>query len=66
MATRTFDRILECGCMISSEAGGCVMDCFSAYGDDEDAKLLYEKSWNEWQKTDDYKLHLKECEERNE
>lgn len=66
MATRTFDRILECGCMISSDAGGCVMDCFSGYGDDEDAKLLCEKSWNEWQKTDDYQLHLKECEERNE
>lgn len=66
MATRTFDRILSCGCMISSDAGGCLMPCYSEYGKDEESKILCAKSWDIWEKTEDYQLHLKECEERNE
>lgn len=65
MADRTYDRELKCGCMISSDAGGCVMPCYSEYRDDEDAKALCVKSWDDWEKTDDYQLHLEECEERN-
>jgi len=51
---RTFDRELKCGCLISSDGGGALMGCYSDncnYGD--------------WMETADYKLHLKEIEERN-
>jgi len=40
--------------MISSDSGGGLIDCHS-----DDCK------WDEWTKTKDYKLHLKEIEERN-
>lgn len=54
MASRTYDRELKCGCLISSDGGGGLMDCMS-----DDCK------YQEWMKTDDYKKHLVEVEERN-
>ena len=63
MASRTYDRILECGCMISSDAGGCLMPCH--YDDEKEANEKCEKAWVKWMKTKDYKKHLKEVEERN-
>ena len=70
MGDRIYDRILKCGCMISSDAGGGVMDCYAEYGDmskEEDKKALelHIKCWKEWLKSDDYKLHCKEVNERN-
>ena len=32
MATRYYDRTLECGCMISSDGGGGLMPCDYGYG----------------------------------
>ena len=52
--TRTYNRELSCGCLISSDAGGGLMPCFS-----DNCKF------QEWKETEDYKLHLKEIEERN-
>jgi hypothetical protein len=71
MASRTYDRELDCGCMISSDGGGGVMPCYAEYGDmskkeDREALKLCIKCWEKWRKSKDYKLHLKECKERNE
>lgn len=70
MASRTFDRILECGCMISSDGGGVLIPCYAEYGDmrkkkDREAYKKCRESWIKWRKSKDYKLHLKEVEERN-
>lgn len=51
---RIFDRKLKCGCMISSDGGGGLMDCYSN-------KCEYRK----WMKTKDYKKHQKEVKEKN-
>ncbi len=52
--SRIYDRKLECGCLISSDGGGALMDCMS-----DDCK------YPKWIKTKDYQKHLKEVEERN-
>ena len=70
MGDRIYDRTLECGCMISSDAGGGIMKCYAEYGNmrkkkDREALVLHQRCWDEWMKSDDYKKHLKECEERN-
>ena len=70
MACRTFDRILKCGCMISSDGGGGLIPCYAEYGNtkrkkDRDALDLHNKCWKEWMKSADYKKHLKEVKERN-
>ncbi len=64
MATRYYDRILNCGCMISSDSGGGLMPC--CY-DDSDKKQLKKcnDAWEKWRKTKDYQKHLREVEERN-
>jgi|WetSurMetagenome_2_1015567.scaffolds.fasta_scaffold1428936_2 hypothetical protein len=54
MSSRIFDRKLKCGCLISSDGGGGLIDCHTK-------KCQYYK----WMKTKDYKLHLKEVRERN-
>lgn len=54
MADRYYDRELKCGCMISSDGGGGCIPCHS-----DNCKF------QEWMKTDDYKLHEKEVQERN-
>jgi hypothetical protein len=54
MATRYYDRTLDCGCMISSDGGGGLIPCYS-----KNCK------WEEWSKTPDYKKHLREVKERN-
>ena len=51
---RMYNRRLECGCMISSDGGGGLMDCGT-----KDCK------YGEWMKTKDYQKHLKEVQERN-
>jgi len=50
--SRIFDRKLECGCLISSDGGGGLIDCYS-----KNCKF------EEWTKTEDYKEHLKEIRE---
>jgi len=70
MEDRVYDRVLDCGCMISSDGGGGLMPCYAECGDmrkkkDREALELHNKSWNKWRKSKDYKLHLKECAERN-
>ena len=71
MADRYYDRVLDCGCMISSDGGGGVMPCYAEYGDmskkkDREHLELCKKRWKEWMKSKDYKKHLKEVKERNE
>ena len=68
---RYYDRQLKCGCMISSDGGGGLIPCYAEYGDmrkkkDREALELCNKYWKEWQKSDDYKKHLKEVQERNQ
>lgn len=41
MATRTYDRILECGCAYSADGGGGLMPCSYGYGCGKE----YDKSW---------------------
>jgi len=70
MTSRTYDRELPCGCLISSDSGGGLIPCYAEYGDmrkkkDREALKLCKKSWADWKKTKDYKKHLKECKERN-
>ena len=71
MATRYYDRILECGCMLSSDGGGGLLSCHAEYGDfrkkkDREAMMLCKKSWKKFHESKDYKLYLKECKENNE
>jgi hypothetical protein len=54
MASRTFEYTLKCGCLVSSDAGGCLMPCYSDNCD-----------FINWLKTKEGKKHLKECQERN-
>ena len=78
MADRYYDRTLKCGCMISSDGGGGLMPCNYGYGcgkegcdennlcDDcleQNSKCV--NAWREWKKTDDYKKHCEEVQERN-
>ena len=70
MASRTYDRILDCGCMISADGGGGVMSCYAEFGDmrkTEDKKQLElcDKSWTNWFKSKEYKAHIKEVQYRN-
>ncbi len=64
MANRTFDRTLDCGCMVSSDGGGGLMPC--TYDNDPEQNEKCSKAWEKWKKTEDYQKHLKEVEERNE
>ena len=73
MATRYYDRQLECGCMISSDGGGGLMPCHYGYGCElnnecgdciKQAKLCAE-TWKKWKKTDDYQKFCEEVQERN-
>jgi len=52
--SRIFDRELKCGCLISTDGGGALIDCFS-----DDCK------YPEWMKTEDFKKHNKEIREKN-
>ena len=54
MACRTYDIVLDCGCMVSSDGGGGLMPCYS------DAC-----KFDEWMKTPEYQEHMKEVIERN-
>ena len=65
MASRTYDRTLDCGCMISSDGGGGLMPCTYDNEDIEQNKKC-SKAWEEWEKTDDFKKHCQEVQERNE
>jgi len=78
MASRTYDRELKCGCLISSDGGGGCIPCYYGYGcDKEDCdennqcdecigqEKLCEDAWDEWKQTYDYLLHSRECIERN-
>jgi len=69
MACRTYDRILKCGCMISSDGGGGLVPCHCEYIEDEEERekaiKIHKEAWDEWFKSEDYKRHLKEVEELN-
>lgn len=68
MATRIYDRELECGCMFSSDGGGAHIPCYADYSREEDradAVKLCIKSYQKWIKTEDYQTYLDECEEKN-
>lgn len=78
MASRHYDRQLKCGCLISSDGGGGLIPCDYGYGCGQygcsknnlcdrclNQQKLCEESWEEWKKTFDYKLHQRECIERN-
>lgn len=72
MADRIYDRELECGCLISSDGGGCCNPCcypgYDIYDSQEEEDELIKKcdeAWKKWKKTDDYKLFSRECIEKN-
>ena len=70
MADRIYDRVLKCGCSLSSDAGGCVMSCYAEYGDmsdPEDKKQLerHKRAWELFWDSEDAKEYEKECEEKN-
>ena len=49
MADRIFDRELECGCLISSDAGGCVSPCcYPEYGATKEEEEKCNKAWKKW------------------
>lgn len=65
MATRYYDRVLECGCMISTDGGGGLMPC--CYDDSDPVQTSKcDKAWSKWKNTKDYKKHLQEIEENNQ
>jgi hypothetical protein len=80
MGSRTFDTILDCGCMLSSDGGGGLIPCCYGYGcgkkecgeGDKQCKkcLKHERfckeTWNKFYKSKKYKEHLKLCKEKNE
>lgn len=78
MGSRVYDRTLECGCLISSDSGGGLIPCCYGYGCDKEGcyenhlceecikqQKLCDKSWTKWKASYDYKLHQRECIERN-
>ena len=70
MGSRDYDKVLECGCMISSDKGGGVIPCYAEEGfigneNDRRAMDLCDKSWKEWKDSDEYETHLKEVREKN-
>ena len=78
MASRTFDIILKCGCMISLDSGGALIPCCYGYGCGKkgceynnlcDSCIEQEKkcqeAWDEYKKSKKYKIHQKEIKERN-
>lgn len=64
MADRYYKRVLECGCMYSSDGGGGLIPCCD---DDSDPKQVKKcmKAHAKWHKSKDYKLYLKEIKEKN-
>lgn len=71
MASRTFDKILECGCMISADGGGGIIGCCAEYGNmkkkkDRERLELHDACWEVWFKSKEYKEHIKEVRIRNE
>jgi len=66
MASRMYDRELECGCLISADGGGAVVPCSypEVSTDKEHEKCA--KAWAEWKKTPDYKLYKEQVVERNQ
>ena len=78
MASRYYNRILDCGCMLSSDGGGGLMPCnywYGCGGENCDRENLCERcmedqttcgeSWDKFRKSEDYKTYLKEIKERN-
>lgn len=65
MADRIYDRELPCGCMLSSDAGGCVIPCYSEWGNNKAATNLCRKSWDEWLVSEEQKIYEQECMEKN-
>lgn len=75
---RSFDRELECGCLVSTDGGGGLISCHYGYGcgkegcDERhrcDDCLKQEKkckeTWDKWMGTKDYQEHIQEIKERN-
>lgn len=68
MASRIYDRTLDCGCMYSADGGGGLMPCQYAYeGWEEDLEQTKrcDEAHKKWYKSDDYKKYNQECIERN-
>lgn len=66
MASRWYDRELECGCLISADGGGACIPCsYSEVSTVEEHERCF-KAWEEWKKTPDYKLYKEQVRERNQ
>jgi hypothetical protein len=66
MGERIYDRVLSCGCCISTDKGGGLIPCcYPGYGATEEDMKKCKKAWAKWRKTEDYKKHLKEIKEKN-
>lgn len=67
MADRYYDRILKCGCMISTDGGGGLLPCcYPGYGATEEDIKKCNEAWAEWKKTADYQEHLREIKRKNQ
>ena len=68
MSDRIYNRKLECGCLITSDAGGGVMPCcYPGYDNSTEEEIERCKlAWQQWEKTEDYKLYCKELRDKNE
>jgi hypothetical protein len=64
MASRVYDRTLDCGCQLSSDSGGCVIPCVHAATDTN--VNICKDAWDKWKKTKDYEIFAKECRDKNE
>lgn len=66
MASRWYDRELECGCLISADGGGGCIPCSYAGVSTEEELDKCIKAWDEWKKTPDFKLYIEQVEGRNQ
>jgi len=64
MVCRTYDIVLDCGCMLSLDGGGGLMPCYyDVCSSDEYDK--HSKAWDKYKNSPEYKEHQKEIIERN-
>ncbi len=78
MADRYYNRVLDCGCMYSSDGGGGLMPCYYGYGcgkkgcdeknecqECREQPKKCQEAHKKWHKTDDYKKYQEECIDKN-
>lgn len=64
MADRIYDRVLDCGCMYSSDGGGGMIPCHYEMPTQEDIDKCI-AAHQKWHDSEDYKKFKEECIEKN-